>query len=311
VKTFDAAAIRRAIGPARAVREIRDAFRADGLGRTTVPSVINLPISDVEGEFHIKSAHIAGVPYVAVKVATGFYRNAARGLPTGAGLMLLFDASTGVPAALLLDEGYLTDLRTGAAGAVAADVLAPAAVNVVGVIGSGVQARHQVACLREIRRFTRVVAWSPSVDRLDAYCAEMGRRYGLDVRAAAGPEAVARAADVLITTTPARAPIVRADWLRPGTHVTAVGADSPGKQELDAACLVGADLLVTDRTTQCAAFGELAHAPQARVHAQLGEVVAGLQPGRTGDRQITVADLTGVGFQDTAIASAAYAALTN
>ena len=309
MRIFEEAAIRCALDPGAAVRAIREAFRADGLKKTTVPAVINLTIPRVHGEFHVKSAYVEGVPHVAVKVASGFYDNTALGLPTGSGLMILFDATTGVPSALLLDRGYLTDLRTGAAGAIAADVLAPAAIETVGMIGSGVQARHQIACLREVRQFGRLLAWSLNNDRASRYCAEMRERWGVDARVADGPETVVRAADLLVTATPARAPIVQAAWLRPGIHITAVGADSPGKQELESHCLSRADRLVVDRLAQCLAFGELAHAPGTPAHAELGEIVAGLKPGRTADAQITVADLTGVGFQDTVIASAAYAAL--
>ena len=289
---------------------IRDAFRAEGEGRTHVPPVINLEIPSARGEFHIKTAHIEGVPNVAIKIASGFYDNPAKGLPSGSGMMALFDASTGLPVALLLDNGFLTDLRTGAAGAVAADLLARRSIATVGVIGSGIQARHQVRCLRVVRAFSRIVAWSPTRERLDAYCAEMTAD-GCDVIAAASAEEVCAEADVLITTTPSRAPMVRGAWLREGMHVTAVGSDSPGKWELDPDCLDRADLVVVDRYEQCAAFGELKHAldaavlTQHRVHAELGEIAAGTKAGRTSDTQITVADLTGVGFQDTAIASAA------
>lgn len=309
MRIFEAQEIRRAVDAAAAVRAVREAFRADGLGKTTVPAVINLQIPGADGEFHVKSAYIEGVPYVAVKVAAGFYRNAERGLPTGTGVIMVFDAATGMPVALLLDNGYLTDVRTGAAGAVAAEALAPRVIGAVGLLGSGVQARHQIACLREVRRFDRLVAWSPNRSRLETYCAEMRHAFGVDARAADGAEAVVRAADVLITTTPARAPLVRAEWLRPGMHITAVGSDTPGKQELEAACLRRADLIAADRIAQCAAFGELAHALDVRAHAELGEIVAGMKPGRTRDDQITIADLTGVGFQDTAIASAALRAL--
>jgi ornithine cyclodeaminase len=212
--------------------------------------------------------------------------------------------------ALLLDNGFLTDVRTGAAGAIAAEALAPASFTTVGVLGSGLQARYQVRCLRSIRAFTRIVAWSPNRAHLDAYCREM-RDEGFAARAVTTPETVCREADVIVTATPSRTPLVQAEWLRPGQHVTALGSDSPGKQELDAACLARADLLVVDRLTQCAAFGELRHALDAgivhadRVHAELGEIVAGMKPGRTSRDQITIADLTGVGFQDTAIASKA------
>jgi ornithine cyclodeaminase len=297
-------ALRAVVTPERAVEAMRGAFAADGNGRTHVPPVINLDIPDARGEFHIKTAHIAGVPHIAVKVASGFYDNPAKGLPSGSGMMALFDAVTGFPVALLLDNGFLTDIRTGAAGAVAAEQLARRDITTVGVIGSGIQARFQIECLRVVRSFTRIVAWSPTRERLDKYVANM-RAEGFEVEAADSARDVCRAAEVLITATPAREPLVRCDWLRPGTHVTAVGSDSPGKQELDADCLLRADLVVCDRLSQCQAFGELSHAQGTAVHAQLGEVVVGKKVGRTTDEQITIADLTGVGFQDTAIASAA------
>ena len=307
--------LRRVMTPARAVAAIREAFIADGKGLTRVPPVINLDIPSARGEFHVKTAHITGVPHIAVKVASGFYDNPAKGLPSGSGLMAVFDAATGFPAALLLDNGFLTDIRTGAAGAVAADLLARQRITTVGVLGSGVQARFQVQCLRVVRDVSRIVAWSPTRARLEAYCEEM-RREGFDVVAADSVKAVCAAADILITATPAHEPLVRCAWLRPGMHVTALGSDSPGKQELEATCLSRADLVVVDRLTQCAAFGELRHAIEDgalrpdRVHAELGEIVAGLKPGRTSGAQITIADLTGVGFQDTAIASRAIELVT-
>ena len=309
IRAIDEAALRAAITPRVAVDAMREAFRADGEGRAHVPAVINLEVPAHRGEFHVKTALIDGMPYVAVKIASGFYDNPAKGLPSGSGLMAVFDAATGLPAALLLDNGFLTDIRTGGAGAIAADVLAPRAFTTLGMIGSGLQARHQVRCLREVRTFSRIIAWGPDRGHLDTYCREMAKD-GYDVTAAASPEEVCRAADVIVTATPARQPLVRAEWLRAGQHVTALGSDSPGKQELEAATLGRADLVVVDRLTQCAAFGELRHAFDAglradRVHAELGEIVAGLKPGRTSDSQITIADLTGVGFQDTAIASTA------
>ena len=310
MRIIDEQTLRTVITPRVAVDAMRDAFRADGEGRAHVPAVINLEIPKVRGEFHVKTAHIDGVPHVAVKIASGFYDNPARGLPSGSGLMAVFDATTGMPAALLLDNGFLTDIRTGAAGAIAADVLAPDTIETVGVIGSGLQARYQIQCLRCVRAFRTIVAWSPTRARLDAYCAEM-RAAGFDARAAASPRDVCGEADVIVTATPSREPLLQAEWLRPGQHITALGSDSPGKQELDAGCLARADRLVVDRLTQCAAFGELRHALDAglfradRVHAELGEIVAGVKQGRTAPEQITIADLTGVGFQDTAIASKA------
>lgn len=311
IPVLDEATLRSEMTADRAVDVIREAFRADGQGRTHVPPVINLDVRAHRGEFHIKTAYIEGVPHIAVKIATGYYDNPTRGLPSGSGVMALFDAETGMPAAMLLDNGFLTDIRTGAAGAVAADVLARRQVDTVGVIGSGIQARHQIRCLRVVRSFAHVVAWSPTRERLLAYCDEMTRD-GCDTRAAASAEEVCAAADIVIVATPSRVPVIRAAWLRSGMHVTAVGADSPGKQELEADCLDQADLVVVDRFAQCSAFGELRHALAAAlltrhdVHGELGEIVAGAKPGRTSDAEITIADLTGVGFQDTAIASAAF-----
>jgi ornithine cyclodeaminase len=312
---IDEQTLRAAVSPADAVDAIRAAFRADGLGQTAVPPVINLQIPGTRGEFHVKTAWVHGMDTIAVKVASGFYDNPGLGLPTGSGLMALFDAKTGMPVALLLDNGFLTDIRTGAAGAVASEYLAPGRFSTVGVIGSGVQARYQVQCLRVVRTFSRVVAWSPDREGLDAYCRDIGPAVNVEAVAADGPEAVCRAADVIVTATPSEAPIVREAWLRPGQHITAVGADSPGKQELEAACLGRADLVVVDRLTQCARFGEVSHAlaagilTEAAVAGQLGEIVAGRKAGRSRADQITICDLTGVGFQDTAIASFAWSRL--
>ncbi len=309
---LDEQAIRAAVTPADAVSAVRDAFRADGEGRTRVPPVINLQIPGTRGEFHIKTAWVQGAGLVAVKVASGFYDNPARGLPTGSGMMALFDAETGMPAGLLLDNGFLTDIRTGAAGAVAAECLARLVIDTVGIVGTGVQGRHQILCLREVRQFSRLVAWSDDAAGLEAYCSEMRDRLRIEVVSARSAEEVCRAADILVTATPAHEPFVRAEWLKEGVHVTALGADSPGKQELDAACLEAADLVVVDRLSQCAKFGEVSRAVAAgrfredRVHAELGEVVAGKKAGRTGQQQITICDLTGVGFQDTAIAALAW-----
>ena len=187
---LDEPAIRSAITPADAVDAVREAFRADGEGRTRVPAVINLPIPGTRGEFHVKTAWVQGAGLVAIKVASGFYDNPARGLPTGSGLMALFDAETGMPVGLLFDNGFLTDIRTGAAGAVAADCLARRDIETVGIIGTGIQGRHQVVCLREVRRFQRLVAWSPDAPGLESYCAEMreilGHRGCLRPRPGAG-----------------------------------------------------------------------------------------------------------------------------
>src|SRR3954471_23831334 len=186
MRIIEEAALRRAITPRVAVEAMREVFRADGDGRAHVPAVINLEVPAHHGEFHVKTALIDGVPHVAVKIASGFYDNPAKGLPSGSGLMAVFDATTGMPVALLLDNGFLTDIRTGAAGAIAAEGLAPRQFSTVGVIGTGLQARHQLRCLRVVRSFSRIFAWGPDADHLAAYLREM-RDEGCDARPASTP----------------------------------------------------------------------------------------------------------------------------
>lgn len=302
------AEIRSLIGPAQALREVRDAFAKLARGQATLPGVIGLDIPQHKGEIHVKGAYIHGAPFFAVKAATGFYDNPARGLPMSGGLMLVFDATTGLLAAILFDNGFLTELRTGAAGALAADLLARRVLRRVGIVGSGSQARYQLEALLGVRRPEQVVVWGPSADRAAACALEMRERFG--VAATAGPvlrEAVV-GSDIVITVTPSRVPLVEADWIGPGTHVTAVGSDGPDKIELAPAVLAKAGKVVADSLAQCLRLGEIHHAVDAgllrpeAVHAELGEVAAGLKPGRSSDDEITVADLTGLGIQDAAVA---------
>jgi ornithine cyclodeaminase len=226
--------------------------------------------------------------------------------------MLLWSATVGFPQAALFDNGYLTHVRTGAAGAIAARYLARERIETVGVIGSGTQARYQLLALREVRAFSRVLAYSPNADHLARYTAEMGEALSLPVEATGGPEAVVRGCDLLVTTTPASEPIVRAEWLHPGLHITAMGSDSEHKQELEPDVLAAADRRVCDLKSQCFRLGEHHHALEAGLLApdaevdELGEIAAGRKRGRTSDEEITVCDLTGVGVQDTAIALLAY-----
>jgi len=300
--------VRGLISPADALRAVRDAFVKLARGQATLPGVIGLDIAAHRGEVHVKGAHLHGSPFYSIKEATGFYQNAARGLPVTSGLVLVFDATTGFLKALLLDNGYLTELRTGAAGALAADLLARREVGTVGIIGCGSQARYQLEALLGVRRPGRVLVHGRSAASAGACAREMEDRFGLAVTAVPTAREAVVESDIVITTTPSRDPIVRAEWLRPGTHVTAMGSDGPHKRELESAVLARADKVVADRLDQCLRLGEIHHAVAAGaiaardVHAELGEVAAGLKPGRTSDEEITVADLTGVGVQDAAVA---------
>jgi ectoine utilization protein EutC len=313
VRVLLEAEIRGLIGPAAALPAVRDAFAALARGEATLPGVIGFDVPAHQGEVHVKGAYLHGAPYYSIKEAAGFYANSERGLPVGSGLVLVFDATTGFLAAILFDNGYLTELRTGAAGALAADLLARRRVGRVAVIGAGSQARFQLEALALVRRPASVTVFGRTPSRVAAYAREMQERIGLPVRVAASARDAVEGADVVITATPSRAPIVRAEWLGRGAHVTAVGADGPEKQELEPEVLARADKVVVDRLDQCLRLGELHHAVEVGllaagdVWAELGELAAGQKPGRESEDEITVADLTGVGIQDAAVASAVVA----
>lgn len=311
MKRLDEESIRARVGPGEALEAAEVAFTALGRGRVSLPPPMGLEIPAVAGEVHVKSAYIEGSPIFAIKVASGFYRNVDRGLPTGSGLILVFAADTGFPVGLLLDNGYLTDLRTAAAGALAARHLARDPLGTVAVLGSGVQARYQLRALREVRMWDRTVAWSPTAARLRRYCEEMEEELEIPFSSAADATDAIAEADLVITVTPSRKPLFEAEALSDGVTVIAVGSDGPEKRELPAAALGRADKVVVDRLSQCIALGELHHAvaegalSEKDVWAELGEIVIGGKNGREGEETI-ICDLTGVGAQDAAIAEVAW-----
>lgn len=309
VRILRADDVRAAIDMRACIDACERAFVAYSSGAAELPGVIHLHVPEAKGEIHVKAGHLHGSPYYAVKAASGFY-----GLepPAIDGLVVVFDARDGSPAAFLLDGGYLTDLRTGAAGGVAARHLAPEHVERVAVIGTGAQARYQVQALAEVRPgFSEVRVWGRNAAHAERAAGDLRARVG-DRCAVSHRSSVREAvdgADVVITCTAAREPLVEMGWLAPGAHVTAVGSDGEGKQELDPEIVRRADLLVVDSREQCARLGELQHAPDQEERAvELGRVCAGEALGRTEPAQVTVCDLTGVGVQDVAAANAVMAA---
>ncbi|MFN3274921.1 MAG: cyclodeaminase [Paracoccus sp. (in: a-proteobacteria)] len=282
-------------------------------GGVVMPPVLSMHLPDVNGEVDIKTAYVPGFQGFAVKISPGFFDNPARGLPSTSGLMVVLDAQTGRVRAVLLDNGYLTDLRTAAAGGVAARHLARKEASTAAIFGAGVQARMQLQALCLVRPITTALIWARDPARAQALAADLDRP-GLTVRATSDAAGAAAAADIIVTTTPATQPILRAEWLRPGQHITAMGSDQPGKNELDPACRTRADLYVADRLSQTRLMGELRAALAAGQpdidHPELGQIIAGQRPGRTHPDQITICDLTGTGVQDTAIATHALAAFS-
>jgi ornithine cyclodeaminase len=290
---------------------IENAFARYSAGEAVVPPVGELLLEG--GDVHIKYGYLRGDAFYVVKIASGFYDNPRVGLPSSNGLMLLFRQETGEPIAVLLDEGYLTDVRTAVAGAVAARALAPSHVERIGVVGTGIQARLQLQYLAAVTPCRDVVVWGRTKESLDRYReAEPLRAFRIEPTRTAAD--LAHTCDLIVTTTPATAPLLHARDLKSGTHITAVGSDTAAKQELEADILGAADVVVADSREQCRVRGEIHHALAAGLLGddavvELGDVIAGREPGRISDDQVTVADLTGVAVQDMAIASLVYHAL--
>jgi len=293
---------------AGAVEIVSGAFSRLAHGGVQMPPVMRLDIAEHNGEVDVKTAYVPGFDGFAIKVSPGFFDNPKLGLASVNGLMILHDSRTGLVRAVMLDNGYLTDVRTAAAGAVAARHLAPERIDTAAVLGAGVQARLQLKALTLVRPVERAVIWARDGEKARACAAELADELGIPVEAVAEAREAVQQARAVITTTPAGSPILHWDWLRPGTHVTAMGSDADGKNEVAPAVLANADRLVVDSRSQCAAMGELHHAiaagalPSDVQPADLGQVVNGDAPGRQTAEEITVADLTGTGVQDTAIA---------
>jgi ornithine cyclodeaminase/alanine dehydrogenase-like protein (mu-crystallin family) len=303
--------IRQEIGEAEAFEAVERAFLALARGEVVQPPPMSFEFAEASGETHVKGAHIRGDVTFAVKIASGFYRNPEKGLPVGSGLVLVLDAATGAPWAVLQDNAYLTELRTAAAGALALHRLGPARIDKLAVIGTGAQARYQLRAMARVCDVGAVFAWSPNQEHRERYCEEMSRSLGITFTSAASAAEACDGADVVLTVTPAREPVVEARDISPFATVVAVGSDGPDKQELDVEILARASKIVVDRLSQCIALGEVHHAvasgriSEEDVYAELGEVLAGTKPGREGD-ELIVCDLTGVGAQDAAMAEMVY-----
>lgn len=288
---------------------VADAFRALDGGGVVMPPVLSMHMAAVNGEVDVKTAFVPGLAGFAIKASPGFFDNPSKGLPSTSGMMTVFSTETGMVKAVLLDNGYLTDLRTAGAGAVAARALSRADASTAAIFGAGMQARLQLRALCLVRPIKRAVIWARDLQKATATAQDLTRDLGIDVTATANARDAVRGADVIVTTTPSRIPLIEAAWLAPGQHVTAMGSDQDGKQEVEAACIARADLYVPDRQSQTAIIGELRSALKAgliepdRTFAELGAVLSGAAPGRPNADAITIADLTGTGVQDTAIAT--------
>ncbi|MDH7448175.1 hypothetical protein [Aquimarina sp. 2201CG14-23] len=291
------------------VSAIEEGFIQYSNGNTIVPPVGELLFEKPKGEAHIKYGYIKNDEYYVIKIASGFYDNPALGIPSSQGLMLLFNQKTGQLVAVLLDEGYLTDIRTAAAGAVAAKYFAPKNIKAIGIVGTGIQARLQLQYLQKHTPCKTVWVWGRNMDKVHTYISEMGDIY--DFHIATNITEIARNCNLIVTTTPATTPLLMAQDIQSGTHITAVGSDTEDKQELDSELLKNADLIIADSIPQSKTRGEIYHARKTdaitnKKIVELGTAIQDTSLQRMHDQQITVTDLTGVAVQDIMIAKAVY-----
>ncbi|MBA3991868.1 MAG: ornithine cyclodeaminase family protein [Propionibacteriales bacterium] len=307
-RVFDEDLIRSSITIEDAITTARTAFTAAANEATSSPPPWHLAIrrgdGSALGEAHVKGAHLPGSRRFTIKTSTGFPGNALTGRATSGGFSTVFDAETGELEAVLLDNGYLTELRTGAAGALVNDILAPQTFAVAAVIGTGGQARHQLAGLLAVRtpQVVRVTGRDPR--RAKAFVEEARTWCRVDIEYATTIEKAVRDAQCIVTVTGATSPILRAEWVGPDVHITAVGSDSPGKKELALELLIGADLVAVDDLAQSVSLGELQgidlddlrHPPRT-----IGDILNSVTPQRPTGAAVTIADLSGLGIQDTAI----------
>ena len=290
------------------IRDIEAGFVLYSEGRVKVPPVGFLHFDDPPGDVHIKYGFVSGDDYYVLKMASGFYNNPDLGLPASNGLVLLFSQKTGELKLIILDECWLTDIRTAAAGAVAAKHLAPRTITHIGIVGTGVQAGLQLEILRHVVDCNRCIIWGRNPEKAQALINELQSRdafsgWQLQFQATQDMEFLTSQCELIVTTTSAKEPLIKAEQVKKGTHITAIGADDHGKQELDAEILARADILVADSVSQCVDHGECFHAVNNNLIEknkilELGHVIKNPYMGRTNDDQISIVDLTGVAIQD-------------
>jgi len=296
------------------IQAIEEGFVLYSQKKVVVPPVGYLGFKHPPGDVHIKYGYIEGDDYYVIKIASGFYNNPARGLNTGNGMMLLFSQKTGEPLSILMDEGHLTDIRTAAAGAVAAKYLAPSKVNCIGIVGTGVQARLQLEYLKPVTTCRDVIVWGRSEEKLASLKADASLK-DFSMTTTTDINHLTSRCNLIVTTTPARRALLMSAHILPGTHITAMGADAEGKQEIDPMLFDKADIIVADSKDQCMDHGDIGYAVRDYIIdpltiRELGEVIENKNLRRKNDQQITIADLTGVAIQDIQITKYVHLALT-
>ena len=286
---------------------IEDAFKNLAQGKTTMPPILRLDIEKYHGESDVKAAYIEGLDSYAIKIASGFFNNPKLGIPSSNGLMILLDSQTGVVKSVLLDKGYLTDVRTAIAGAIAAKHLSNYDSTKAGIIGAGIQAKLQLEALTLVRKINTAYIWSRDSIKTNKFVEETNN-LNVDLEVCSSAEEVLRKSEIVVTTTPSKSPLIKSDWLKKGLHITAMGSDAEQKNELDPLIIKQSDLYIPDSLSQTTILGELHHALEKNIvssnntYDELGNVILDSNLGRKSKDDITICDLTGTGVQDTAIA---------
>lgn len=314
-KIFGLEEIREALKTFDPVQAIEEGFVIYSQGKTVVPPVAELLFENPPGEVHIKYGYIIGNDYYVIKIASGFYETFGSTQYTSSGGMLLFEQKTGKLACLLHEECYLTHVRTAAAGAVVAKYLAPQKVRRIGIFGAGTQGRMQLKFLKPYTQCRDVIVWGQSPEELERYKQDMEKQ-DFSVSITMNPSDVASTCNLIVTATPSTKPLLSSGQIQKGTHITAMGSDTPAKQELDPKILKKADIVVADSISQCLLRGEIHHAMKQGLITknrilELGHLITQKELQRSSEDQITVADLTGVAVQDIQIAKAVYKALSS
>jgi len=304
--------LRQTINISEAIAVVEAALVASAQGRINIPGSFSLPIPAVDGNVTVKGTYLHNTPYYVIKIGNHFSHNRAKNLPSTSGLITVFDAVTGFPAAILLDNGYLANVRAGVMGALATEYLANKDASKVAVIGASQQAFMQLKALLAVRSIGHVSVWGQIPHETDTYARRVVDDYDVNIEIAPSVEAAVVNADIIIATCAGTGPqpLVQADWLKPGAHLTAIsGSGNTPKLHPDA--LQKADIIVVDSLEQSATRGEVSHGlangtiTSGHIHSELSSLVLGNIPGRTRPDQITLADLTGLDWQDAIIATLA------
>ncbi len=312
-KIYNLAQIKDVLKTLQPIQEIEEGFVAYSEGKAVIPPVGEMLFEKPPGETHIKYGYLLDDDYYVIKIASGFFESPSSSRYTSDGLILLFKKGTGKLACALLDECHLTNVRTAAAGAVSAKYLAPKNIECIGVIGAGTQGRMQVEYLAPVIECKEVMVWGMNQNELADYKKDM-EPLGYRVQTTLNTKDIAAHCTLIVTATPSKSPLLFVDMVSEGTHITAMGSDTPEKNELDPKILQEADIVVADSISQCLLRGEIHQALKAGVLkkeriVELGNVIVHPELRRTSEEQITVADLTGVAVQDIQIAKAVYHAL--